>query len=138
MKDERVLVLLCVTAYIVRDLWILIPIDPDTLCRNYSPCPYDWHPFPLSDQPISESTYYWLIGQYGSQVLYCSVPMALVTKTKLFFNAAFILAACEFAECLINYNESWGYFIGLPINITLLRYFFFALFSFSTFYSWKN
>ncbi len=137
MKDERRLVILMVVAYGTRDMWQLCRIDPDTLCRN-TPCPYDWHPFPLSPQPIAESSYYWLIGYYAFQFIWSFIPRSMVTHTRLFFNAACILAACEFAECLINYNDPWGYFIGVPVNITSLRYLFFALFAIPIFSSWKK
>lgn len=137
MKDERILVIVLFASYMVRDAWQLYPIDPDTLCLG-SPCAYDIHPFPFSSQGIAKSTYCWLIGLYTAQFLWCFIPRALVKRTKPVFTCALVLAACELAECLINYNEPWSYIIGVPLNITSLRYVFFSYFALPTFYLWRN
>lgn len=76
----------------------------------------------------------------------CFVPWAMARKARTFFNAALIIAACELAEYLINYNESWGFIyiptsketnVPIPVNVTTLRYPFFLAYSIRTLSSWS-
>lgn len=110
MRREVVLMLLVFAAYLIRELWTLLPFSEEML-----------HPFLFSNQAVSLQSYLWIAGTYSFQmaIFYC---LQSFSRT-IFFQIAFWLTVLEFVEYFINYNEPWFHFAGINFNITNFRYF---------------
>lgn len=121
----------------IRDAWTLFPDSPESLCLD-SQCAYDIHPFPFSEQGLARSSFNWLIGYYASQFITCFLLLAMSTKLKRFFLVVLVIAACELAEMRLNYNEAWTHILGIPVDVTTLRYPLLFFYSIHYFISWNR
>lgn len=126
MKDERYDVVIVFLANSVLLLWTVLP-DRGMI-----------HPFPLSDQEIPSQTYIWIATIYAAFLLMSWVTFRLSERSREFFNAVFILQACQFIEYFINYNETWFKVYNVPINIAMLRFPILFFYAVRTFVTWSR
>jgi hypothetical protein len=127
MKDERADVLIALVGYCVLLLWTVLP-DRGTI-----------NPFPLNQgQAINSQTYVWVATIYAAQLMFTWVMFRMSTSTREFFNAAFILQACQFVEYFANYNATWFDLAGIPITVATLRFPILFYFGARIFISWKT
>lgn len=110
---DRGNVLIVMGAYCVLLLWTVLP-DKGII-----------HPFPLNtEQAIQSQTYIWIATIYAAFLMFTWVVFRLTANGRVrdFFNAVFILQACQFVEYFLNYNATWTTISGIPITIATLRF----------------
>lgn len=127
MRDERFDVLIAWVAYCVLLLWTVLP-DRGII-----------NPFPLNqDQAINSQTYVWVATVYTALLMLTWVMFRMSVTAREFFNAAFILQACQFVEYFVNYNATWFEISGIPITVATLRFPILFYFGVRTFITWKT
>lgn len=129
MKD-KILIACMVTYYFVRELWA-----PWRFRKEY------FKPFPFNPEiEIAKQTYLSMILGYAGMVIITGVIYQMANSHKLFWGCVVVLAALEFVEYPLNYNDFWTWLdfglFKLPINVTILRYF--VLLFVGGYELWKN
>lgn len=106
---------LFILAYVVRELWRFFPVREALI-----------NPFPFyPDQQISLQSYIWIGCLYAMQLIFVSVILSLTNH--VFFKVAFWLAALEFVEYFLIYNEGVITVWDIDFNVTLVRFFILSL-----------
>jgi hypothetical protein len=111
-----VLMALMVTAYVVRELWVLAREKREII-----------YPFPYAQsQHIAEQTFWFMYGGYAFMALIGFILWWGMRSQKVFWFCVFGLQFAELIEYRLNYNYPWGVAdfgaFRVNLNITNLRY----------------
>lgn len=109
--DERKVIGLIVSSVVVREAWLMLPENYDTIC-----------PFLFSDVQITLMTYFAYMVHYFSLMLLSYAFMFYVKQFHIVVKVWFILQTIEFFDYLLTYNEAWFHLAGIGIGITLIKF----------------
>jgi hypothetical protein len=107
---DYVIVLLILSALVLREAWLLIPESTAT---------FDAYPF--HDMRVTRQTYFYFAFQYGAMLIFIFVFVHLVNDYKEFFHIWFVLQLIELIDYFLTYNTAWFKVGDISVGITLIK-----------------